>query len=298
MKKKISIIIRTLNEEKYLQELIDGINLQKTTKYFHEIIIVDSGSNDSTLNIAKYNNIKVVHIKKEEFSFGRSLNIGCDNAEGGIFVFISGHCVPGNDVWLKNIVSPIEKGYDYVYGKQIGRDTTQFSETQVFFRQYPSESLIPQEGFFCNNANSAISKKIWEKYKFDESITGCEDMELAKRYVSDGGKVAYVANAFVYHIHNESWAAIRNRYEREALALQKILPEVHISFFDFLLFFVVGVLKDLKHSFKSGVFKKNFYKIIRYRFEQYYGSYKGNNMSKILSRNRKMDYFYPRNKSK
>ena len=70
MKKIISIIIRTLDEEKYLQELIDGINAQETlSEFYHEVIIVDSGSTDNTLNIAKHNNLKLVHIKKEEFSF-------------------------------------------------------------------------------------------------------------------------------------------------------------------------------------------------------------------------------------
>ena len=46
-------------------------------------------------------------------------------------------------------------------------------------------------------------------------------MYLAKQLVADGGKVAYVASAPVYHIHNESWKQVKTRYEREAYALQK-----------------------------------------------------------------------------
>src|SRR5690606_41754809 len=40
--------------------------------------------------------------------------------------------------------------------------------------------IFPQDGFFCNNANSAISREAWERYRFDESVTGLEDMELAR----------------------------------------------------------------------------------------------------------------------
>ena len=51
-------------------------------------------------------------------------------------------------------------------------------------------------------------------------------MHLAKRLVSNGGVVGYVSEAYVYHIHHENWRQIERRFEREALALQQICPEV------------------------------------------------------------------------
>ena len=51
---RYSVIIRTLNEEKYLQELINAIKEQKIDLEDEiEIILVDSGSTDQTLEIAK-----------------------------------------------------------------------------------------------------------------------------------------------------------------------------------------------------------------------------------------------------
>lgn len=296
MKKLISIIIRTLNEEKYLDALLTAINKQKIDDYRVEVIVVDSGSTDDTLKIVSKHQVSLTHISKNDFSFGRSLNIGCKFSKGDILVFISGHCIPVNEQWLNSLIQPIKQGYLYSYGKQNGKDTTPFSENQVFKRQYPSMSSIPQRDFFCNNANSAISRTIWKKYKFNENITGCEDMELAKRYFNDGGKLAYVAEAAVYHIHNENWKSIRNRYEREALALQEILPEVNLTIIDVINYFFVAVVKDLKMAFLHKVFFKKFYEIIRYRFEQYYGSYVGNQMTRQLSKIKKIDYFYPRKK--
>ena len=119
---------------------------------------------------------------------------------------------------LEQFIRPLTDGIaGYSYGRQVGRDTTKFSEEELFYKYFPEVSEVPQSGFFCNNANAAISRKVWAQYRFDEQITGLEDMELAKRFVGSGGAIAYIAEAAVYHIHNESWRQTRRRYEREPL---------------------------------------------------------------------------------
>jgi glycosyltransferase involved in cell wall biosynthesis len=77
-KKLVSVIIRTLNEERYLEELLMKISIQDRTTYDVEVVIVDSGSTDSTLDVAKKWKARITHISKDDFSFGRSLNIGCE----------------------------------------------------------------------------------------------------------------------------------------------------------------------------------------------------------------------------
>ena len=171
--KKISIIIRTLNEERYLGELLESIARQELSENYQiETIIVDSGSTDRTLEIAKTFDCYITHIAKADFSFGRSLNLGCDSASGDFFVFISGHCIPTDELWLKKLISPLENECVYTYGRQVGRDTTKFSEQQLFNKYFPDASQIPQEGFFINNANAAIRASIWKDNRFDESLTG------------------------------------------------------------------------------------------------------------------------------
>ena len=68
---KISIIIRALNEEKYLPECLQKIS-EQNYKGEIEIILVDSGSADSTVEIAKAYGSKVVFITKQDFSYGKS----------------------------------------------------------------------------------------------------------------------------------------------------------------------------------------------------------------------------------
>ena len=86
----VSIIIRTLNEERYLRELLLSIKNQDFPNEV-EVVVVDSGSTDSTIEIAKNFQCKITYIKKTDFTFGRSLNVGCRFSSGEILVFISGH---------------------------------------------------------------------------------------------------------------------------------------------------------------------------------------------------------------
>jgi glycosyltransferase involved in cell wall biosynthesis len=291
----VSIIIRTLNEERYLNEILVAIESQNVKNFSYEVVIVDSGSTDNTLKIAKSHNVRITYIKKQDFTFGRSLNIGCEYAHGEYLVFISGHCIPVNKDWLQNLIAPlVQKKCDYTYGRQIARDMTKFSERQVFDKYFPITSRIPQEGFFCNNANAAITRTAWEKFHFDESLTGLEDMFIAKQICHDNGYVGYVSDSCVFHIHDETWAQIKTRYEREAIALKKIMPEIKISIFNLVHFIIAGVLKDTRIAIRERVFFKEIFSILMFRFFQFYGSYKVNHESRNLSTKAKMKYYYPR----
>ncbi|MBD3649401.1 MAG: glycosyltransferase family 2 protein [Pseudomonadales bacterium] len=289
---KISVIIRTYNEETYLGELLEAIARQSTD---HEVetIIVDSGSTDDTLTIAAAHDTTIVHINKDEFTFGRSLNIGCEHATGDLLAFVSGHCVPADVYWLENLAKPLVAGRAvYSYGRQVGRDTTRFSEDMVFNKYYPEIDMDPQEGFFCNNANAMLRKDLWQQFKFNEELTGLEDMYLAKQIVVAGHRLSYVSRATVFHVHNETWRSIRIRYEREAIALREIMPEVHISFVDLISWILSSVYSDYKIALKENRFSL-LGEIILYRASQYWGSFVGNHEHRKLSKERKLKYFYP-----
>jgi rhamnosyltransferase len=291
-----SVVIRTYNESKWLERALEACGEQDQGKFSHEVIIVDSGSNDGTLQIAEKFGCRITHIKKSEFTFGRSLNIGCEFAQGRFLVFISGHCIPVGPQWLANLVRPLHDGKCVLtYGRQLGRkDITKFSEEQLFRKYFPEHSAIPQDGFFCNNANSAVLKDIWGHYRFDETVTGLEDMVLGKRLIADGRKIGYVAEAPVMHIHEESWSQVKTRYEREAVALQGIMPEVHVRLRDFLRYTFASILYDWSEALNQRVFWREAGNICMFRLMQYWGSYRGNNDHRKLSQARKDRYFYPR----
>lgn len=292
---KISVVIRTLNESKHLGTLLQGIQDQQLGEHTVETVIVDSGSTDGTLDIARRFPVQIVGIKKEDFSFGRSLNVGCEAASGDVLVFVSGHCVPVNPHWLAELVQPIADGVCvYAYGRQVGDDSSHFSECQIFAKYFPAQDKLPQEGFYCNNANSALRRDIWAEHPFDEELTGLEDMHLAKRLVAQGHKLGYTSRSSVYHLHSESWSQVRRRFEREAIALQYIMPEVQLGLTDVMRYFFSALLLDLGAALQQRQARAKFFDILRYRFNQFRGAYTGNHRQRRLSREVKEAYFYPR----
>jgi rhamnosyltransferase len=292
----VSIVIRTLNEAKWLPDLLEGIRSQAVGRRKIETVIVDSGSTDGTVEIAQRYGCRIVYIDKTEFTFGRSLNFGCDAALGDTFVFISGHCVPVGTRWLSDLCAPVEDGQcAYSYGRQIGRaGHSKFSECQLFVKYFPDQSAMPQEGFFCNNANAAISRAAWSRYKFNEELTGLEDMALAKYIWLEGEKIGYVSTAEVEHIHDESWPQIMRRYEREAIALQGIMPEIHVNYVDFVRYLLAAIWADGAAARKRGMLIRCVPEIIRFRLMQYWGTFRGNNNHRKLSQKAKEAYFYPK----
>lgn len=295
-----TIVIRTYNEQRYLPELLAAIAAQEGSlpsgeELHAETIVVDSGSTDPTVEIARAGGARVVHIPPERFSFGRSLNLGCAAAAGEVLIFISGHCVPCRPDWLRTLVVPIATGtVTLVYGRQVGGPATKLSEHQVFAKLYPEQSAVPQEGFFCNNANAALLRSAWHEHRFDEDLLGLEDMDLGKRLLAHGQKIGYVAEAPVYHYHHESWAQIRRRYEREAIALRRIRPEWHLTFAELVRYLAASVLLDSSRALSERRLLRSAGGIMLFRLMQYWGSYRGNHEHRRVAEQEKRRYFYPK----
>jgi glycosyltransferase involved in cell wall biosynthesis len=283
-----------LNEDRYLGQLLDGIRAQTYPHSCVEIIIVDSGSTDGTLEIARKHDCKIVALERSQFSFGRSLNLGCSVAKGSILVFVSGHCVPTSSEWLWELVKPLHDPMVAItYGRQVGGPETKFSEHALLQKYFPDHPANDQSSFFCNNANLALRSGCWVESPFNEALTGLEDMHLARALVQRGYKVVYVPVAAVYHYHHEKWRQVKRRYEREAIALREIMPEVHVHWHDALRYFIAGVLGDWARAINRRCLMSVFGEVVAFRACQFLGSWRGNHRHRQLSRREKDRYFYP-----
>ena len=270
-----SLVIRSFNEGKHIRKLLEGVKRQ--TLYSQtEVILVDSGSTDDTVKIALEYGVNFLPIKPEEFSFGRALNKGCEAATGKYLLFASAHVYPVYTDWIERMIHPFEdKKVALVYGKQIGNEITKYSEKQLFKKWFPDDSNYNQTHPFCNNANAAVRKDLWLEQQYDEKLTGLEDLDWAKKIQKRGFNIAYESHAPIVHVHDESIAKIKNRYMREAIALKKIMPKQHMSFFDFLRLSAGNIVSDCIHASHDGVFLKNFKEIVYFRSLQFWGTYKG-----------------------
>ena len=247
---RVSVIIRCCNEEQHIGRLLSGI-LEQTLREV-EIVVVDSGSTDATLAIASRYPVQIRHIARDAFSFGRSLNIGCAAARGEFLVMASAHVYPIYRDWLEKLIAPFaDERVGLVYGQQRGDERTKYAEQQIFEKLYPGGPAQLADGYFCNNANAAVRRALWQELPYDEALTGLEDLAWAKAMGQRGLRVAYQGEAGVVHVHDESWRQVLNRYRREAMALKKIAPDEHFGLADFVGCLASNVFSDLRHAHRE-----------------------------------------------
>jgi len=228
MESSVSVVIRALNEAPHIGRLLASLASQ--TRVADEVVLVDSGSSDRTVEIAEQFDCKIIHMPPSEFTFGRSLNWGCDVAKGDLLVFVSAHVYPLEPTWLSKLTAPFENPQvGLSYGGQTGDHRSNFAEIRLLNRWFPSESVADQDDPFCNNANCAIRKSLWQDQPYDETLPGLEDLAFARDMLAAGHKISYVADARIAHVHEEGFRQTLNRYRREAMAYKEIFGRTEIS---------------------------------------------------------------------
>src|SRR6476469_7587330 len=288
-----SIVIRAFNEEKHIGRLLDGIR-QQTLKDV-EIILVDSGSTDGTISVAQSFAARIVRISSSEFTFGRSLNLGIQATTRELIVIASAHVYPVYPDWIAALLNPFQnENVALTYGKQRGPETAQFSEQQIYYQWYPDVSMPRQSTAFCNNANAAIRKSLWQQNPYDETLTGLEDLAWGKWVKEQGYDIAYVAEAEIIHVHTETPERIFNRYRREAMAFKRIFPEAHFSYYDFVRLTPMNILSDLWHAARERLLWKNLSSVFRFRLMQFHGTRVGYRESGLLTPQLRETFYYAR----
>lgn len=288
-----SVIIRSYNEERHIGRLLTGI-LEQTVQDV-EILLVDSGSTDATIGIASRFPVKVLRIHPTEFTFGRSLNLGCSAATRDLMVIASAHVFPVYPDWLETLLAPFaDPAVALTYGKQRGGQGTRFSERQIFQAWFPESANRDQPHPFCNNANAAIRRSLWLQHPYDESLSGLEDIAWASWAMGEGGKVVYESAAEVVHVHDETPPEIYNRYRREAMALRVIHPQERLGLLDAARLFLTNAGTDLWHAAHDGLLAGALGGILVFRFLQFWGTYQGWRMAGTLTNQLKQTFYYPR----
>ncbi len=288
-----SIVIRAYNEEQHIGRLLEGLR-QQTIKDV-EIILVDSGSTDQTVSVAEAFGARIVRIPSAEFTFGRSLNFGLRSATRELVVIASAHVYPVYPDWLASLLRPFEdERVALTYGRQRGYEKSKYSEHQIFHQWYPDTGNPSQTTTFCNNANAAIRKSLWAQNPYDETLTGLEDLAWAKWAQERDYKIAYVAEAEIVHVHNETPRGVFNRYRREAMALRRIYPEAHFNFYDFIRLTLTNIFSDLWHAAREGVLWKNSASIFWFRFMQFHGTRLGHRETSLITPQLRETFYYAR----
>ena len=200
----VSVIVRTRNEEKHI-----GYCIQSITDFIGkpQIIIVDNDSTDNTIPIInrfEYHNITKLHIGKDDYTPGRSLNMGIKECTEDYIIILSAHCeIVKFDFEL--VKEQLDKGkVGAVWGKQFpiwdGKKITR----RYMWSNFKDESQTNywcelEDRYFFHNAFSMFNTEHLIEYPFDEHYSSKEDRYLANEQIEKGYNIFYDSQQEVKH---------------------------------------------------------------------------------------------------
>ncbi|MFH1858150.1 MAG: glycosyltransferase family 2 protein [Candidatus Omnitrophota bacterium] len=204
-----SVIILTKNAGSVFQKTLDQIFSQHLKPL--EVLVIDSGSTDGTVDLVQRYPVRLLSIKPEEFGHGRTRNLGARLAKGEFLVFLTQDAIPTSEDWLSALVAPFmeDERLAGVYGRQVPRGA---DPLETFCRRttYPpvpyrhcARDLLTFSVFHLlfSNVNAAVRKDFWTQFPFDEQLIVSEDQAWARRVLQKGHEILYESRAAVFHAH-------------------------------------------------------------------------------------------------
>ena len=226
----ITLIIPTLNASGCLKSLLPRIGQQDTMPV--EIIIIDSASEDNTVEVARSFGAKTIVVPRRTFNHGRTRNLAAQEARGDVIAFMTQDALPFDNTLLRVLTSPLARPeIAGSFGRQIAKPDAPLPEVFARAFNYPDVPSIKGirdtekygiKTFFFSNVCSAIKKDLFFKVgMFPENIHANEDMILAAKLMLNGYMVSYVPEARVIHSHSFSPLSQFRRYYYIASSLRR-----------------------------------------------------------------------------
>lgn len=209
---KVSLVIPTLNAESDIEGLLNRIYRQ--TRRPDEVIVVDSNSSDSTVDIVKtFEWVRLVSIQRSEFNHGLTRDMALRKSTGDIVCFMTQDAVPADDSYIENLIAPIlsDDRVAVSSGRQLPKDDARRFEQLVREFNYGLESNVRSKAdvatmgikaYFATDVCSAYRRSAYIELGGFGKTDMSEDMLMAAKAVNAGYSVAYAAGACVHHSHN------------------------------------------------------------------------------------------------
>lgn len=293
-----SIIVPVKNGQKYLDSALKAIFSQETDAKF-EVIAVDSGSTDNTLDILKNYPVQLYQIRDSEFNHGATRNYAISKSRGRYVILMNSDTVPFDKHWLEMLVNNLKKDKDAAgaYSRQIPHnDSSLLTWLRVgrfiTFGKIRRESQITEVGDYeklkpkdkyilsnFDNVSSCIRKDIWQKIPFPDTDFA-EDLEWSRAVLRAGYKIIYDPRSVVYHSHEFSFMGW---YRKNCINSNRISGLFGFSpinkLYKVFMFSSFYIIRDIYSIF---VYKRNFkavltnlWPVIAYSFVGALGQYRG-----------------------
>ncbi len=205
----LSVVIPVKNGGADLERCLRAITSQQVSEEV-EIVVVDSGSSDDSVTVAKAHGAVVIEIPATEFTHGGSRNLGATRARGDILVFISQDAVPIGQDWISRLIGPLRSDDRVagVYGRQLPHEGA--SPPEVYFldflygpvpRRQHVDGIdgISMDTTLFSNVNAAIRRSMWEAFPFPTDVVMSEEEIWSCQALLAGHDIVYEPQAAVRH---------------------------------------------------------------------------------------------------
>lgn len=202
----VGVVIRTLDESELIGRCLETLQGQRGG-FDLDVLVVDSGSTDDTVAIAKLHGARIFELSPGDFDYSKALNVGIEEVRGELVASISAHAIPVDDGWLERATAPFaDARVAGVSTRQVPWPDAPWQEvkrlTQAFGRTPLTFTGGARDEILFSNAASVIRRSVWEEHPF--TLPAVEDLEWAQRVVAAGWSIVYEPGTAVFHSHSES----------------------------------------------------------------------------------------------
>ena len=216
----VSVVIPTLNAGRGFRDLLEGVARQEGS-FEREVLVVDSGSTNDTVEVACHGGARVHQIARAEFDHGATRSLGVSLARGDFVALTVQDAIPIDEHWLASMVEELERDPRVagVYGRHVPHPGTGLLARSVVNnlataglerREQSVDGLDDYAGLPAarrrrlatfDDVSSCIRRSAWEEIPFEPTSFG-EDLRWGKRVVEAGYKLVYQPRSAVFHSHD------------------------------------------------------------------------------------------------
>lgn len=209
---RVDVMIPTSKPDEKFRKLIEM--LQRQTYPITKILIINTEKAFFPENFAEnFPEVEVKHINREEFDHGGTRDRAASLLSGDLILFMTQDAVPVNERLVEELVKAFsDERVGAAYARQFPNQECSVIERYTRSFNYPDmpsvkgKGDIPKYGiktFFCSNVCAMYRSETYHELGgFEKRAIFNEDMIFAGKIILNGGYVAYVPDALVYHSHN------------------------------------------------------------------------------------------------
>lgn len=211
---RLSVVIPTKDGARYLGEVLAAVRREAPEA---EVLVVDSGSRDGSVAIARAAGARVHEIAPESFGHGRTRNLGAEHTAGEVIAFLTQDATPAPG-WARALLAPFDDDdVGVVVGAQRprpGAPPTSARQVAVFFEQ------LGDDDPYLSNVNAAYRRACWEQVRFRD-VAYAEDQAFANDLAGTRWRKVHARDAVVLHSHDYGTLDFMRRAFDEARGLRE-----------------------------------------------------------------------------